>query len=328
MKKRKAIISLLILSLLLTLFAFGGCKEENKTPNTSSSSSSSSSNNNVEVFATHTTYKNVRYGTAKRNVMDISVPQSLILSGETANVILTLHGGAWISGDKEDYAYITPLIIEKGYIHVSMNYSLLQNDLEITYVDMVEEVRTCINVLKARAEKYNIKTDKIALMGYSAGAHLAMQYSYTETDSPIDVSFVVSCSGPSNFIDDNFIEKEATWTDIDFSYRLLLINKLTNTLYTETNYDNEEPFPVEWTEASPVTHITANAPKTLMAYGSFDNLVPFSNALTLEETLQTNGVPYDFFTFPNSGHDLSNDQDVYEDFLLKLFEYLEEAFGG
>jgi dipeptidyl aminopeptidase/acylaminoacyl peptidase len=52
--------------------------------------------------------------------------------------------------------------------------------------------------------------------------------------------------------------------------------------------------------------VTATSPPTFMAYGGLDPLVPLSNATTLRNRLQTNGVIHTYVEYPAEGHEFSD----------------------
>ena len=100
--------------------------------------------------------------------------------------IVTIHGGVFSGGQKEDYNYITSIIINKNCVHVNMNYRL-SPEVEINdpnclgnthsyYQDMLNDINSLISYLYNNASTYYIDISKIALMGYSAGGNLALGY--------------------------------------------------------------------------------------------------------------------------------------------------------
>ena len=62
-------------------------------------------------------------------------------------------------------------------------------------------------------------------------------------------------------------------------------------------------------QASPINYITESSVPTLICHGEKDDIVPYSNALTLKNKLDSVGVRYNLVTFPNSGHGLESEKD-------------------
>ncbi|OUM64372.1 hypothetical protein PIROE2DRAFT_8844, partial [Piromyces sp. E2] len=84
-------------------------------------------------------------------------------------VIIFVHGGAWISGNKNEYIYTGDYFFKHGYVAVNTNYVLFPKG---KIDDMVNDVYQAIMWTYNNIEKYGGNKKKISLVGYSAGAHL------------------------------------------------------------------------------------------------------------------------------------------------------------
>ena len=255
---------------------------------------------------------NVAYGTHSLQKMDILLPSSAA-AGSHVPAVLLIHGGAWSSGDKSDFAGMKQGINNLGYAYVSVNYRMLGNGA--TYTDMLDDIANAVSHLKKYSAKYRIKTDKLSVWGSSAGGHLALLYSYSR-QSEIPVAMVVSQVGPTDFCDPD-LYATVTIPMLD------LVNRLTGTQVSLTQLQNPAfTPPTQWSLASPIYHVGAASPPTIMAYGVLDDLVAYSNAVRLDAELTAKGVQHHFVSFPNSGHDLANDPDAGEFFYQVALFYL------
>jgi dipeptidyl aminopeptidase/acylaminoacyl peptidase len=81
-------------------------------------------------------------------------------------------------------------------------------------------------------------------------------------------------------------------------------------------------FSVLWYDASPIYHVNANTPPTVLAYEQKDNLVSYSNAARLNDTLQKYEVPHALITYPNSSHELNNDPDKTQQYWETLVQLI------
>ena len=72
----------------------------------------------------------------------------------------------------------------------------------------------------------------------------------------------------------------------------------------------------EWVEDNPVP--------TVVAYGAQDKVQPFLASLRLKEALEENGVDYQYFELPHSGHGLQNDSAISRQWMETIEEYLEK----
>ena len=117
-----------------------------------------------------------RYG--KWNKLDVYRPK-----GGTGKlpVIVSVHGGGWVYGDKERYQYYCMSLVEHGFAVVNFTYRLAP---EFKYPAPVEDT---VNVFKwilnrENAEKYGFDVNHIFAVGDSAGGHLLGLYCCLCTD--------------------------------------------------------------------------------------------------------------------------------------------------
>jgi pectinesterase len=83
--------------------------------------------------------------------------------------VMFIHGGGWAAGDK-DHAYnIGPRLARSGYVVASINYRLVP---EGVFPSNLSDCTCALAFLRAHADEYAIDPDRIAVVGYSAGAHL------------------------------------------------------------------------------------------------------------------------------------------------------------
>ncbi len=86
-------------------------------------------------------------------------------------VILAIHGGGFISGDKAD-GQITPVLeaLRRGYAVAGVNYRLSG---EATFPAAINDVKAAIRWLRAHAGEYQLDPSRFAAWGQSAGGNLA-----------------------------------------------------------------------------------------------------------------------------------------------------------
>ena len=95
--------------------------------------------------------------------------------------VVWIHGGAWISGHKEDVNPYAEIIASHGYITVSVNYTVAP---EQKYPVAVKQLNTALGFLISHADEYNIDTNRIVVAGDSAGAQLTSQLANMVTNPP------------------------------------------------------------------------------------------------------------------------------------------------
>ena len=87
-------------------------------------------------------------------------------------VIIAMHGGGWQVGNSGNYRSWGNWLAARGYAVFAINYRLIKSGQK-AYPDAVHDVRAAIQFVKAKAADLKVDAERVALMGDSAGAHLA-----------------------------------------------------------------------------------------------------------------------------------------------------------
>lgn len=267
----------------------------------------------INVTVDYSSFKNVAYGNETRQVLDLYIPDNN--DGELG-LVLMIHGGAWIGGDKSTYTDTAKNIADNyGCAAATINYRYLSEDVNM--YDILDDITAATAKIKAIGNENGVNINKMLLTGMSAGGHLSMLYAYSKADvSAIEPVAVVNFCGPTNLADENFLS-----SDIGTEGIYTLCSWATGTEITADNFSDSK---AALLAVSPIAYINTAVP-TVIAHGEKDATVPYSNALTLVAALETAGVKYDFVSYPNSGHSLSDDSDC-SDKTYELFAQYIEAY--
>ena len=113
--------------------------------------------------------------------------------------VIVLHGGGWISGSTEDFCREFAVLIDElraeGICVVPVNYRLAVNGR--TWSDCLEDCGDALDYLIAHAEEYDIDTERLGVIGYSAGAQLGLLTAIGRDD----IKYCASLSAPVTFSD-------------------------------------------------------------------------------------------------------------------------------
>jgi acetyl esterase/lipase len=129
---------------------------------------------NKDIFPAGTTLEaDIPYAndTLKKHTLDIYIPPVKTLAYP---LIVWIHGGAWMSNDKHaDMGYMANTIkafLNAGYVLASIDY---RHSTTAPFPAQVQDCNRAIEYLYQNAAQYNIDESRIALIGFSAGGHLA-----------------------------------------------------------------------------------------------------------------------------------------------------------
>ena len=113
-------------------------------------------------------YDNIQYGSdEKYQTLDVYKP----INRKKGNlpVIVNIHGGAWVYGDKDLYQYYAMSLCEKGFAVVNMSYRLAP---EVSFKDQISDINDVFTWICQNKNKYGLDTENVFAVGDSAGAHL------------------------------------------------------------------------------------------------------------------------------------------------------------
>lgn len=257
----------------------------------------------------------VEYGKYTRQTLDVIFPAEF---EKDQGVILFIHGGGWISGSKSGFTSKAITFGEKyNCITASMNYRYTSDKVDCA--DMLSDISKALGKIKSLAKTRGINANKVMLVGYSAGAHLALLYSYTQADkAPIKPAAVVSYSGPTDLTGEKFVERNAL---VDADSMMSILSKLIGEKVTESNFNKKKS---KILSISPVSYVSPFCVPTLVVQGKKDGAVPVADTRTFVNKLEAMGATYEYFELKHSGHRLSDDPAVLEKSNEALASYVEQ----
>jgi acetyl esterase/lipase len=209
-------------------------------------------------------------------------------------LIIWVHGGAWLSGSKENCP--SARFLRHGYVAASINYRLSQHAI---FPAQIEDCKAAIRYLRANAEKYNIDPNRIGVWGASAGGHLVALLGTSGDAKEFDKGPNLHVSSRVQAVCDFFGPTD-----------------LTKMSAFESSMDHDAPDspesklvggPVQENKeackrANPITYVSKDDPPFLICHGDKDMLVPHNQSVLLNEALKNAGVNVKFHTVKGGGH--------------------------
>jgi acetyl esterase/lipase len=262
----KKIFQLLI---VISIIVFSACKKENNSSGIAAS-----------------VILDVAYGTDAKQRLDVHLPANR--STTNTPIIFMIHGGAWTSGDKTDFAAVVDSLKARmpDYAIVNTNYRLATLVGTNLWPTQINDINAAYQFVTSQANNYQINISKTAFLGASAGAHLALLKAYTANANK-NIKCVVNLFGPTNMID-------LFNNPPDPNYPQLLTLFMSGTPSTNL---------MAYTNASPLFFATAtSAVPTTIFHGTADNVVPIHQSDSLFRRLQVAGVQSSFTIYQGAGH--------------------------
>ncbi|HVZ48053.1 MAG TPA: family 43 glycosylhydrolase [Gemmatimonadaceae bacterium] len=261
------------------------------------------------------TLTDLEYGQAagEKLLLDASVPAG---DGPFPVAIL-IHGGGWSRGDKRsvpvgDSADIAPWfapLTAGQFAWFSINYRLAPKH---RWPACLEDVETAIRWVKAHAAEFKGDPDRIALIGHSAGGHLAA-FAGTVVDDRARVQAVVGYAPVTNH------EQE-----------LPVRGGVSTSLQALLNRPKEitpESLGLLRT-ISPLNHVRPGLPAYLLIHGDADKTVPIQQSYDFRAKLQENGVPCELLVIPGGVHALAKWGELAPDYPARMIAWLRTTLDA
>lgn len=241
--------------------------------------------------------------------LDLYIPKNI---AKPAPLLVFIHGGGWKGGKREDYKVYLVAFAEKGYATATVSYRLLKDG---PYPDCVEDVSDAVNWFFRNAEKYGYDPDRIALIGGSAGGHLALLagYGWQNHRNSMDSARIPENDHKIKAVVDLYGPVDLTTL---YARNHPLVTNFIGHSYTE--------IPGLYREASPVRYLSKSVPPTLIFQGTSDNLVPASQSDTLKARLDRLGVACVYYKLPLWPHAMDVDKRVNSYCQEKMNDFFEK----
>ena len=215
--------------------------------------------------------ENVAYGLRARHRLDLFHTQT---PREHRPLIVFVHGGAWMHGDKKDYRFIGEAFAKEGFDVAVINYHLAPEHI---FPASIDDLSLALNYLNVHQLKYQISTEKVVLMGHSAGAFNVMSALYHpkpyEIQCRSQITAIIGLAGPYHF---------------DYKGDPICADA----------FDQNRPYQ----EVMPYYFVEPNTVKHYLLVAENDDVVGLSNAVDLDRRLKEKGNYSQLWTVPRMGH--------------------------
>ena len=204
--------------------------------------------------------------------------------------VIVVHGGGWRSGERGDFPRWNAWLASKGYVVFDIDYRLSPPP---SWRDAPADVRCAVGWVKENAARYGVDPERVALMGRSAGGHLALLTAYTQGSAPTP-----GCDA-RNLHDTGVAAAVAFYPPTDLA-RLSSLGYLGG--MDRFIGGTRDAVPERYRLLSPVLRVDPRAPPTFLAHGGDDQIVPPGQSELLADRLREAGVPHRLVELPWANH--------------------------
>ncbi|MFM7751318.1 MAG: alpha/beta hydrolase fold domain-containing protein, partial [Opitutaceae bacterium] len=213
-----------------------------------------------------------------------------------APLIVWVHGGAWSRGSKNENP-LAPLVAQ-GWAVASVDYRLTP---VAPFPANVHDIKAAVRFLRARRAEYGLATERVAIAGASAGAHLAalvgVSNGHPELEGEVGahrdqssaIQAIVSFYGASNL--ETILSQS---TPFGLGVRIPALQLLLR--------GQPEEKPALARLASPVAQVDAGDPPLLLLHGDQDPQMPVAQSLELLGAYERAGLKVRFVPLHGSKH--------------------------
>lgn len=210
-------------------------------------------------------------------------------------------GGGYGMCSQRESEPVALKFLADGYNVFVINYSVAPH----RFPCQLREVAAVMELIYKNADAWNCDTEKIAIIGFSAGGHLAAHYS-TMYDCK-EVREVFPDSKPVNA---SVLSYPVISADRDFAHMGSFKNLL-----------GHEPDEQEVKYFSCNNNVKENTPPAFLWHTAEDNCVPVKNSLVYAEALAKYKIPFELHVFPYGAHGLSTCDDQSCDNINDIHKY-------
>lgn len=228
-----------------------------------------------------------RFGGATR--MDVYVPSG---AGPHAAVMF-IHGGAWFTGTRREFTQAARRMARSGYVAATIDYRLVP---EGAYPRAPQDCLCALSFLRAHAADYSLDPERVVVVGYSAGGHLASLIGVAATEPAHQPDCASGPTGPPRAVVSGAGPQDLRDKD----------NKWVRDFLGGAPDDR----PAAYASASPRAHVRPGAPPFLFLHGRADWIVDVDESRGMRDALRASGNEADLLEVAGGGHLLNPSVDT------------------
>lgn len=224
----------------------------------------------------HEALENVAYGSDPRQRLDVYKPAAL--AGSAPPIVVFFYGGSWTRGERADYRFVGQALASAGAIVVIPDYRLSP---QVRYPDFVRDSAAAVRWAFDHASEIGGSAGNVVVMGHSAGAYNAAMV-------VLDRRWLRDAGVPPALAPAGFVGLAGPYDFLPISDRDTRV---------AFNWPGTSP------DTQPLSHVTAQAPRTLLIAAIKDTVVdPQRSTVGLGERLRAAGVDTEVKLYSRVNH--------------------------
>lgn len=276
----------------------------------------------IRVFPDHERTPLANHSITYKRANNVDLTLTVVTAGpesELRPTVIYIHGGGWVHLSKEDRFFFVLPYLARGMNAVHLEYRTASQSLAPA---AVEDCRCALRWICRHAQEYGIDTEKLVLIGESAGGHLALMTGLLDPGAGFDracawslgqdavkVAAIVNYFGITDVLDVLEGPNQRLWA-------LEWFGSLPNRIDLAR-------------QLSPLNYVRPGVPPIVTVHGARDAAVPYNHAVRLHEALDRVGVPNKLITIPEGAHGqrrFSRAENVRSQ--AEVFEFLDQRHLG
>jgi acetyl esterase len=220
--------------------------------------------------------------------LDVFYPNSTTAPLPT---IVWVHGGGWVSGDKDDVDNYMKILASHGFTVVSVNYSIAP---EKQYPTPIIQLNDALNYLEQNTKRLNIDDNCLVMAGDSAGSQIVAQMANSITSANYAKEIGIEPNLSANKLKGLLLNCGAYDLALpDYNGEFGTFLRTVLWAYSGTKDFLHDP---RLRTASVVNYLTPNFPPSFITAGNVDPLL--SQSTELADRLQALGVQTSTLFYP------------------------------